>query len=169
MAIAAAIFGCAGPRLSAEERAFFRSAQPWGFILFARNVETPDQVRALVDALRACIDRPHAPVLIDQEGGRVRRLKPPHWPSYPPGQAYAALAAGDPVHARDTTLLGARLMAHDLQALGINVDCVPVLDVPEPGAHDVIGDRAYGDTPEQVGDAGSRRRGRFDTGWRFCR
>jgi len=146
----ACILGCSGPRLTAEERAFFLDVKPWGFILFKRNVETPDQVRALVDALRSCLDEARAPVLIDQEGGRVQRLGPPHWRRYPPGRAYGELAANDPLQQREIARLGARLMAHDLAALGVNVDCLPVLDVPEPDAHDVIGDRAYGDTPEAV-------------------
>ena len=146
----AAILGCSGLSLSREEEAFFRDVQPWGFILFARNVETPDQVRRLVDQLRATVDRPDAPVLIDQEGGRVQRLGPPHWRRYPPGRAYGELASNDPLLRREITRLGARLLAHDLAALGINVDCVPVLDVPVAGAHDVIGDRAYAKTPDGV-------------------
>jgi len=146
----ACILGCSGPALTAEERAFFRDVQPWGFILFKRNVESPDQVRALVDSLRACVDRPDAPVLVDQEGGRVQRLGPPHWNRYPPGRAFGTLSGNDPLLRREVTRLGARLLAHDLAALGINVDCVPVLDVPVPGAHDVIGDRAYGTTPDEV-------------------
>ena len=150
MSIQASIFGCAGPRLSAEEAAFFAEVNPWGFILFKRNVETPDQVRRLTDALRACVGRPDAPILVDQEGGRVQRLGPPHWPVYPPGRAYGTLAGNDPLLRREITRLGARLIAHDLAALGINVDCVPVLDVPQAGAHDIIGDRAYGQTPEEV-------------------
>jgi beta-N-acetylhexosaminidase len=150
----AAILGCQGPTLSAEEAAFFREARPWGFILFGRNVQSPDQVRALTDALRATVDRADAPVLIDQEGGRVQRLGPPHWRRYPPGRAYGDLPANDPLLRREITRLGARLLAHDLAALGINVDCLPVLDVPQPGAHDVIGDRAYGTTPEAVASLG---------------
>ena len=150
MSIQASIFGCAGPRLSADEAAFFAEVNPWGFILFKRNVETPDQVRRLTDALRACVGRPDAPILVDQEGGRVQRLGPPHWPVYPPGRAYGTLAGNDPLLRREITRLGARLIAHDLAALGINVDCVPVLDVPQAGAHDIIGDRAYGLTPEEV-------------------
>ncbi len=146
----ACILGCEGPALGGEERAFFRDVRPWGFILFARNVETPDQVRALTDSLREAIDREDAPILIDQEGGRVQRLRPPHWPSYPPGRAYGELLANDPLTRREAARLGARLMAHDLAAVGINVDCVPVLDVPAPDGHDVIGDRAYGSTPEEV-------------------
>jgi beta-N-acetylhexosaminidase len=150
----ACILGCRGPRLSAEERAFFADSRPWGFILFGRNVETPDQVRALVEELRACVERPDAPVLIDQEGGRVQRLNPPHWRRYPPGRAYGQLAGNDPVQQREIARLGARLMAHDLAALGINVDCLPVLDVPAPDAHDVIGDRAYGDSAAAVAQLG---------------
>lgn len=150
MKTSACIFGCAGKTLTAEERAFFREAQPWGFILFARNIETPDQVRALVDDLRATVHRADAPVLIDQEGGRVQRLGPPHWRRYPPGRAYGQIKGNDPLLRREIARLGGRLLAHDLAELGINVDCVPVLDVPQAGAHDVIGDRAYGATPEAV-------------------
>jgi len=137
-----------------EEAAFFRDVRPWGFILFGRNVQSPDQVRALTEALRATVDRPDAPVLIDQEGGRVQRLGPPHWRKYPPGRAYGQLPANDPLLRREITRLGARLLAHDLAGLGINVDCLPVLDVPQAGAHDVIGDRAYGATPGEVAGLG---------------
>ncbi len=150
----AAILGCAGTFLSAEEAAFFRDVRPWGFILFKRNIDTPDQVRALTAALRETVGRPDAPILIDQEGGRVARLQPPHWKKYPPGRAYGELVANDPLVAREITRLGARLIAHDLTSLGINVDCVPVLDVPDPKGHEIIGDRAYGDTPEQVATLG---------------
>jgi len=151
---AACIFGCAGPRLGGEEAAFFRDVDPWGFILFGRNVETPGQVRALTDALRAAVDRPDAPVLIDQEGGRVQRLGPPHWRRYPPARAFAALPRDGPGGAVEMVRLGARLMAHDLAGLGVNVDCAPVLDVPAPGAHDIIGDRAYGETARDVAALG---------------
>jgi beta-N-acetylhexosaminidase len=150
VSVRACILGCAGPALSREEIAFFRDVKPWGFILFARNVESPAQVKALVDALRDTVGRPDAPVLIDQEGGRVQRLKPPHWPLYPPGRAYGRIAGNDPLLKREITRLGARLIAHDLASLGINVDCVPVLDVPDPSGHEIIGDRAYGETPEEV-------------------
>ena len=150
----AAILGCSGQGLSREEQAFFRDVRPWGFILFARNVDNPDQVRRLVDDLRASVDRPDAPVLIDQEGGRVQRLGPPHWRRYPPGRAYGELPANDLLLQREIARLGARLLAHDLAELGINVDCVPVLDVPVAGAHDVIGDRAYAKTPEGVARLG---------------
>ena len=152
--ISACILGCSGPELTAEERAFFRDVRPWGFILFKRNVETPEQVRALTDSMRAITDRPDTPILIDQEGGRVARLQPPHWRKYPPGRAYGQISANDPLVGREITRLGARLIAHDLRQLGINVDCVPVLDVPEPGAHNIIGDRAYGQTPEEVATLG---------------
>jgi beta-N-acetylhexosaminidase len=146
----AAIFGCAGPTLSADEAAFFRRADPWGFILFGRNIETPDEVRALVRDLRETVGRPDAPVLVDQEGGRVARLRPPHWRRYPPVRAFAELAARDLESGCEMAWLGARLIAHDLHGLGISVDCAPVLDVPAPGAHDIIGDRAYGETAAMV-------------------
>jgi len=151
--ISAAIYGCSGHRLTAEERAFFAEVRPWGFILFRRNVDSPDQVKALVDDLRDSVGRADAPVLIDQEGGRVQRLGPPHWPKYPPGSAYLK-AVNDPAAARELVRLGARLIAHDLRALGITVDCVPVLDVPVPGAHDIIGDRAYAQDPATVTQLG---------------
>ncbi|HYE44023.1 MAG TPA: beta-N-acetylhexosaminidase [Caulobacteraceae bacterium] len=149
----ACILGCSGPVLTDEEAGFFRDVRPWGFILFRRNVETPDQVRRLVDALRATVRREDAPVLIDQEGGRVQRLRPPHWPKYPPGRAYGR-ATNDPLVRRGLARLGGQLLAHDLRALGINVDCVPVLDVPQPGAHDIIGDRAYGEDPATIASLG---------------
>jgi beta-N-acetylhexosaminidase len=150
----ACILGLKGTVLSNEERAFFRDVRPWGFILFKRNVESPDQVRALTASLRECIDRPEGPILIDQEGGRVQRLGPPHWRKYPPGRAYGQLKANDPLLRREIARLGARLLASDLSDLGINVDCVPVLDVPTPGAHDIIGDRAYGEDVATVASLG---------------
>ena len=150
MNASAAILGCSGPALTSAERAFFTESRPWGFILFARNIVSPDQVRALTAALRDTVGRADAPILIDQEGGRVQRLGLPHWRRYPPGRAYGALAANDPLLRREITRLGARLMAADLAALGINVDCAPVLDVPSPDGHPIIGDRAYGDTADEV-------------------
>ena len=141
--IRACILGCSGTTLSAEEAAFFADAKPWGFILFARNVDGPDQVRRLVADLRATVKRDDAPVLIDQEGGRVQRLGPPHWRRYPSGAAYGAAGA-------QVARLGGRLIAHDLIELGITVDCAPVLDLPAPGAHAVIGDRAFGERPTEV-------------------
>ncbi len=145
------ITGCAGTTLSAEEEDFFLDASPWGLILFRRNVETPAQVADLVRAFRALVGRPDAPVLIDQEGGRVQRLGPPHWPKYPPAEVFAHLAERDgQARGAQAARLGARLMAEDLAALGINVDCVPCADLRLPEGHGIIGDRAYGDTPAQV-------------------
>jgi beta-N-acetylhexosaminidase len=148
--VRAFITGIAGLVLSAEESAFLRAAEPWGFILFRRNVDTPEQVRALVTALRETVGRADAPVLIDQEGGRVQRLGPPHWPKYPPGAAYARLYERDHAAGLKAAKLGARLIAHDLVALGITVDCLPLADVPVSASDPVIGDRAYGMTPQQV-------------------
>ncbi|WEK38800.1 MAG: beta-N-acetylhexosaminidase [Candidatus Brevundimonas colombiensis] len=145
----AALYGCAGHRLTQDEGAFFAQARPWGFILFRRNIDTPDQLRALTEDLRAAVGDADAPILIDQEGGRVQRMRPPHWAKYPPGDAY--LKAAEDLHgARDLARLGARLMAHDLREVGITVDLLPVLDVPVPGAHDIVGDRAYGRDPQTV-------------------
>lgn len=149
----AAIYGCSGYRLTEEERAFFAGTRPWGFILFRRNVESPDQLRALTGDLRDSIGDPNAPILIDQEGGRVQRMGPPHWPKYPPADA-CLKATNDPLAARELVRLGARLMAHDLRAVGIDIDCMPVLDVPVPGAHDIVGDRAYATDPDTVGQLG---------------
>ncbi len=142
----ACILGCSGPRLTPEERAFFADVKPWGFVLFGRNIEAPDQVRALVESLRETVGRADAPVLVDQEGGRVQRLGPPHWGRFPPGRAYGRLGP----RGRDVARLGARLLARDLAALGLNVNCLPVLDVPDPDASAVIGDRAYADTSDGV-------------------
>ena len=149
-----AIYGLAGTALSAEETSFFRDTQPWGFILFARNIETPDQVRALVSSLRDTVGDARAPGLIDQEGGRVARLKPPHWRTRPPGARFGEAYVHSAENAREATYLNARLIAHDLASLGINVDCLPVLDVPQPGAHDVIGDRAFATDPAVIIDLG---------------
>ena len=143
------ISGCSGQGLTAEEVAFFRDAEPLGFILFRRNIADPDQVRALTTALREAVGREDAPIFVDQEGGRVQRLGPPHWPKYPAGRAYGLLA-GDIDARRALVQTGARLIAHDLRAVGIDVDCLPVLDVPVPGSHDIIGDRAYDTDPELV-------------------
>jgi beta-N-acetylhexosaminidase len=148
MSARAFIVGCSGLELTQEEKAFFRDARPWGFILFKRNIEAPDQVRALTASLRETIGIADAPILIDQEGGRVQRLGPPHWRRYPPGRAYGQ--AGDPMMQREIARLGARLIADDLLSVGINVDCLPVLDVPVPGAHDIIGDRAYANDPATI-------------------
>ena len=149
-----AIYGLAGPVLSAAEDAFFRDVKPWGFILFARNIETPDQVRALTAALRETVDDPRAPILIDQEGGRVARLKPPHWNLRPPAARFGAAYAANPEAIREATYLNARLIAHDLAGIGLNVDCLPLLDVPQPGAHDIIGDRAFAADPTVIIELG---------------
>ncbi|MEX2644328.1 MAG: beta-N-acetylhexosaminidase [Acetobacterales bacterium] len=147
---AAAIFGCIGTTLTDEEEAFFAETDPLGFILFARNCRNPAQVAALVGALRQTVDRPDAPVLIDQEGGRVARLRPPNWYGAPPAAVFGALAESGPDAAAEAARLNARLIAADLAALGIDVDCAPVLDVPVAGAHDIIGDRAFCRSPEAV-------------------
>ena len=144
------ITGVSGPRLTVAERDFIRSQQPWGFILFKRNVETPPQVKLLVEELRYCVGVPDAPVLIDQEGGRVQRLGPPHWPVYPPGALFGALYDLDPALGLSAAQLSARLIAADLADLGITVDCLPLADVPVAGADAVIGDRAYGNRPDKV-------------------
>jgi beta-N-acetylhexosaminidase len=149
----AVIFGCAGLSLTEAERAFFRASNPAGFILFQRNCATPEQVRALTADLRACVGR-EAPILIDQEGGRVQRLKPPHWRAAPAAASLAALAVRDRAAARRAVWINARLIAADLTALGIDVDCAPVLDIPVPGAHDIIGDRAFGSDVDLVADLG---------------
>jgi beta-N-acetylhexosaminidase len=151
---AAAILGCSGLVLSDDERRFFQTVNPLGFILFARNVDTPEQVRALVQSLRDCVGRADAPVLIDQEGGRVQRLRPPHWRKAPAGEPFARLAARDMEAAKSVLRLNYRLIGRELAELGIDVDCAPVLDVPVPGAHDVIGDRAFGHTPDMVAALG---------------
>jgi beta-N-acetylhexosaminidase len=134
----------------AAERDFIRAERPWGFILFKRNIEAPRQVALLVEELRNLVGVANAPVLIDQEGGRVQRLGPPHWPVYPPGALFGALYDVDPALGLAAARLGARLIAADLDELGISVDCLPLADVPVEGADAVIGDRAYGTKPEKV-------------------
>lgn len=148
--LSAAIYDSEGTTLTADEKAFFREVNPFGFILFARHCESPEGVMRLVDELKSFTGRDRLPVLIDQEGGRVARLKPPHWPKYPPAWAFATLAQRDPEKARQATKLNARLIAHDLYQLGITVDCAPLADLPVAGAHDVIGDRAFGHDAQQV-------------------
>ena len=146
----AAILGCAGARLAAEERRFFARVNPFGFILFARNVEAPQQVSTLVAELRDAVGRASAPVLVDQEGGRVQRLRPPHWRAAPPAAGFGALAGLDQAAAVEAVRLNARLIADELAALGIDTVCAPVLDLRHPGAHDVIGDRAFSADPDIV-------------------
>jgi beta-N-acetylhexosaminidase len=143
------ITGVAGPALTNEERQFLREAEPWGLIVFAWNIAGSDPLRRLIGEFRSLVGR-DAPVLIDQEGGRVQRLGPPQWPSYPPGAAYGTLYDRDRETGLAAARLGARLIASDLTGLGIDVDCMPLGDVPVPGSDAVIGDRAYGTEPGKV-------------------
>ena len=149
MAARAFITGLAGLNVSANERAFLREAQPWGLIIFKRNVSTPSQVQDIVRSFRDIIGW-EAPVLVDQEGGRVQRLGPPHWPAYPAGARYGALYDRDPAAGLAAARLAGHLIAADLRALGIDVDCLPIADVPVSGGDPVIGDRAYGTEPGKV-------------------
>jgi beta-N-acetylhexosaminidase len=149
MTARAFITGLAGTAITPVEHAFLREAEPWGLILFKRNIADPAQVSSLINEFRSNCGR-DAPVLIDQEGGRVQRLQPPLWPAYPPGATYGELYRRCPALGLQAARLGARLIAADLAALGITVDCLPLADVPVPSADRVIGDRAYGDRPDQV-------------------
>jgi beta-N-acetylhexosaminidase len=144
------ITGLAGTKITSAERSFLREASPWGLILFKRNIATPDRVAALIKDFRDVVGRADAPVLIDQEGGRVSRLVGPHWPDYPPGAAYGRIYERTADAGVAAARLGARLIASDLSALGITVDCLPIADVPAIGADPIIGDRAYGATVAQV-------------------
>jgi beta-N-acetylhexosaminidase len=152
MTIKAFISGCSGLALSAEERAFFRAENPWGLILFRRNCETPQQLRELTAAFRDAVGRKNAPVFIDQEGGRVQRLGPPSnsWRKYPSARGFSLLYARAPLEALRAARNLGRMMAEDMMDCGITADCLPVLDVPYPGTHDVIGDRAYSMKIEEV-------------------
>jgi len=150
MSSRAFITGISGLELGADERAFIRAERPWGFILFKRNIETPAQVSSLVRELREAINSPDAPILIDQEGGRVARLGPPHWPVYPPGAAFGALYDIAPELGFKAARLSSRLIAADLIDLGVTVDCLPLADVPVEGSDAVIGNRAYGTEPGKV-------------------
>jgi beta-N-acetylhexosaminidase len=149
MAPRAFIAGLAGLTVSADERAFLKDARPWGLIVFKRNVSDPAQLYDLVYSFRDCVGWP-APVLVDQEGGRVQRLSRPHWSHYPPGAAYGALYDREPALGLSAARLAGHLIAADLIAVGIDVDCLPLADVPVPGADAVIGDRAYGTEPGKV-------------------
>jgi beta-N-acetylhexosaminidase len=149
MAVRAFITGLAGPVVSADEQAFLREAEPWGAILFRRNVQSPQQLRDLTRQIRDILGR-DAPILVDQEGGRVQRLGPPHWPSYPPGALYGAIYDRDKEQGLAAAKLGAGLIAADLRDAGIDVDCLPLADLPVDGADPVIGDRAYGTEPAKV-------------------
>lgn len=149
-----AIFGLSGTVLTDSERAFFRDADPAGYILFGRNIENRAQLRGLTDDLRAIQGREHLLISIDQEGGRVARMKPPHWHAYPAGWAFAQLWQLAPASAIEAARANAQLLGLDLAEVGITVDYAPLLDVRQPGAHDVIGDRALGDEPLQVAALG---------------
>jgi beta-N-acetylhexosaminidase len=148
------ITGISATELTAAERDFIRAERPWGFILFKRNVDSPAQVARLVGELREAVGEPDAPVLIDQEGGRVQRLGPPHWPVYPPGAVFGSLYDRDPASGLEAARLSNRLIAADLADLGISVDCLPLADVPVAGADNVIGNRAYGTEPAKVAAIG---------------
>ncbi len=139
----ASVFGCAGPNLLPDEAAFFRECQPLGYILFARNCETPEQIRRLTDDLRTAVGRDDAPVLMDHEGGRVQRLAPPQWRKVPAAAAFGRLSKTDPTVAIEAATLNGQLMALELAALGVDVNCMPCLDVTDPVSHQVIGDRAF--------------------------
>ena len=149
-----AIFGISGLELTADERAFFKDADPAGYILFGRNVIDRGQLRALTDELRALHGRDDVPILIDQEGGRVARLKPPHWPEFPTAERFAALYQKAPISAIEAARVNAQAIGVQLKAVGVNVNCLPLLDVRQPGAHDIIGDRALGSDPMQVAALG---------------
>ncbi len=158
------ITGISGTVLTDEERAFLREAEPWGFIVFRRNVDRPEALRNLIDDVRTTLGRA-APALIDQEGGRVQRLGPPHWPKYPPGAAFGTIYDRDRGAGLAAARLGARLIAADLAALGVDVDCLPLADVPVAGSDPVVGDRAYGQEPAKVAAiAGAIAEGLIDGG-----
>jgi beta-N-acetylhexosaminidase len=152
MTISAFISGCAAASLSSAETTFFTKSNPWGLILFKRNCESPEQIKALTAQFRGAVGRKDAPVFIDQEGGRVQRLGPPSnfWKQYPAAQAYGKLYERCATLALRTTRNVGRLMAEDMFDIGITASCLPVLDVPQPGSHDVIGNRAYSTRIEQV-------------------
>src|SRR5689334_15585944 len=143
------ITGLAGLTISANERAFLREAQPWGLIIFQRNVRSPAQVYDLIRSFRDLVGW-QAPVLVDQEGGRVQRLGPPHWPAYPPGAVYGALYDREPARGISIARLASRLISRDLHAVLVDIDCLPLADVLLAGADPVIGDRAYGSEPGKV-------------------
>lgn len=147
----AAILGMSGHRLTLSEKTFFRDADPWAFILFSRNVDNPDQIYRLCSDLRDAVGR-DALVFVDQEGGRVQRLKAPNWRAYPTGATYASLYNDDEDVGKRAVFLGHRLIADDLRAVGITADCAPVLDLPQPGSDPIISDRALGDRTDQIID-----------------
>ena len=150
----AAIYGFEGLELTSSERDFFRDADPAGFILFKRNCETRDQMRRLTDSLRELTGRPDLPILIDQEGGRVARMKPPEWTAFPAAERFAQLYRGAPSSAIEAARSNARALGLMLRDVGVNVNALPLLDVRQEGASDIIGDRALGSEPMQVAALG---------------
>ncbi len=148
------IFGCAGTSLSTAEKSFFSKVKPSGFILFSRNIEDPAQLSALISDLKKSVGRTKVPILVDQEGGRVQRLAAPHWRQYPPMNIFGDMAQKDPTLAASALRLNCRLIADDLRRVGINVNCLPVLDVPVDAADPIIGDRAFSRDPNLVGALG---------------
>lgn len=150
----AAILSLSGPVLTDEERGLFDDMNPFGYILFARNCETPEQLRALTDSLREVSGRENCPILIDQEGGRVQRLKPPVWRAHPPMLEFGDIALNDLDKSLETIRFVTLRMAQELMDSGVNVNCAPVLDVLFPDAHEIIGDRAFGEDPTLVGRLG---------------
>ena len=151
----ACIFSLSGAQVTPEERALFKEANPFGYILFARNCENPEQLKSLVDDLKDIAGR-DCPILIDQEGGRVQRMKAPHWGTYPPMKHYGDLYAENPSHAEAELKTDTDKLASELTAAGINVNCAPCIDVPVDGAHDVIGDRAFSHNPQTISALGLR-------------
>ena len=150
----AAIYGLAGTKISADEAAFFRDAAPTGYILFRRNIETRAQLRRLTDALRSLEGHDEVPILIDQEGGRVARMRPPEWQAFPSGEAFDRLYQLAPSSAIEAARVNARALGLMLNEVGVNIDCLPMLDVRQPGASDIVGDRALGSEPMQVAALG---------------
>jgi beta-N-acetylhexosaminidase len=150
----AAIYGLSGPELLAEEVAFFRDAKPAGYILFRRNIETREQLRQLTNSIRDLEGHDEVPILIDQEGGRVARMRPPEWPAFPSGEAFDQLYQLAPSSAIEAARVNARALGLMLHEVGVNIDCLPMLDVRQPGATDIVGDRALGAEPMQVAALG---------------
>ncbi|OUS18282.1 beta-hexosaminidase, partial [Rhodospirillales bacterium 47_12_T64] len=159
------IFGCESHRLTGWEKGFFSEINPYGFILFARNCDTPEQIKNLISELRELSGRDDLPVLVDQEGGRVARLRPPHWRRTPPAAVFGKLYETDQEKALRAAYINACLISHELIELGFTADCAPVLDLTIPGAHEIVGDRSYGATPEKVAAIGrSVSQGFLDSG-----
>ncbi|WP_324806843.1 beta-N-acetylhexosaminidase [Sphingomonas sp. LY29] len=150
----AAIYGLAGKSMTADEAAFFRDAKPAGYILFARNCDTRAQTKALTDSIRDLEGHDGVPILIDQEGGRVARMRPPEWPAFPSGEAFDQLYRLAPSSAIEAARVNSRALGLMLHEVGVNVDCLPMLDVRQPGATDIVGDRALGSEPMQVASLG---------------